>query len=1358
MKKKTGFKGIKNKILFWFLVIALLPLILNTIIIYQQRSKSIKEESFNKLKAIRDLKVGEINNWLEERIGDVTIISQDFEIRDLENALKNTVKTEQDVKAVSNAQKLMKRYLKNYNQYSEIFIINSFSGKVDISTDETQIGKDKSNDTYFINPMNSGKIYIKDVHYSEHIQKLSMTFSIPIYCLTHSTHKTGVLVARVDLENTLYNLLLDNTGLGKTGETLITNKNGIALNELKWQKNAPLNLKIKAKPVLLASQGKTGITETVDYRGEKILAAFTYIPSTQWGFIAKQDLKEVYSPIHQMTRQMVVTILLSLVMVYLLAVVLAKNITQPLLKIINTSKKIEKGDLSARNIDIGGDEIGYLAKSINIMADSLTNQMVIQNNVAKITDTMVNAENLKDFGIKLIKKLIDITKSDLCSFYILNHDKNIFEYSTSIGINSELLEPFDASIFEGEFGRALATKKISQIKDIPEDTSFKFKTFAGTILPKEIITIPVMVKEKVCAVISLANFNQYSKEDLNTIQQSWQGMNTVFSNLLSTAKIRNLAVDLESNNQELQAQSEELQQQSDELQEQNMELGVQKQQVNEANRLKSEFLSNMSHELRTPLNSVMALSRVLVMQAKEKLSKEETHYLEIIERNGKKLLNLINDILDLSKIETGRMDVSPKFFSPKTTIESIVEILEPLADNQCTRIIQNISDNLPLIESDESRTHQIFQNIIGNAVKFTKKGKVIVTASSNEQAILVDIIDTGIGIPENELPHIFDEFRQVDGSSARLFEGTGLGLAIAFKAARMLGGDIIVKSTLNQGTKFTVTLPIKWEGIIQGSEPVILSSPVQINPRQKTILIVDDEPDVIKMIADYLTQEGYNIITATSGKEAIKLAETYQPFAVTLDVLMPEMDGWEVLQKLKQNNKTAGIPVIIVSVSDNRQTGLALGAVGYISKPVNKKVLISEIFKIGGENASSVLVVDDNNIDLKMATQIIENEGIQTIAANDGYKCIELLKETVPDVLVLDLVMPQMDGFEVLEKIRNQPETSTLPVIIVTAKDLTTEDRHKLSGTVSSIIKKSGTDRQTLLLEIKKIISELESGTDIKPLNITGDKKILLVEDNEIVHIQIKTMLESNNYIVDIVENGQKAMEYVEYTIPDGIILDLMMPGVDGFEVLEKIRSTEITSKIPVLILTAKDLTSEDLNRLSANNIQQLIHKGDVDRENLLFKIKLMLGSQPGSGIKKKIPLPKVTKKADAKIIITGTPTILAVEDNPDNLTTLKAVLGNKYNMLEAIDGEAGLKMALTENPDLVLLDMSLPKLDGFTIVKKIKEDSNTRNLPVIALTARTMKGDKEKMLEAGCDDYISKPINPDMLLKTIENWLDIKE
>jgi len=557
------------------------------------------------------------------------------------------------------------------------------------------------------------------------------------------------------------------------------------------------------------------------------------------------------------------------------------------------------------------------------------------------------------------------------------------------------------------------------------------------------------------------------------------------------------------------------------------------------------------------------------------------------------------------------------------------------------------------------------------------------------------------------------------------------------------------------GTEFSITLPITWEGTSEYSGLL----PYKNFPQEKsdrTILVVDDDPKIVKKICSYLAEAGYKTISANSGQKALKLAEEYKPYAITLDVIMPEMDGWEVLQRLKNNLKTKDIPVIIVSVSKERGTGFALGAIGFVGKPVGRNKLISEINKLH-EEPGSIMIVDDNKLELKQIAEIIRNENIDPIMVSGGQECVKLLQKDIPDILVLDLMMPGMDGFQVLEAVRNDKRTHDLPVIIVSAKDLTREDRDRLKGNVSSILAKSESTSQELFHEIERILTELGKlnkrsiADPEKPI-----KRILIVEDNKDIIIQIQAIIRDEGYEVDFAANGQEALDYVKKTIPDGIILDLMMPGIDGFEVLETIRNTSQTRKIPVLILTAKDLTKNDLAKLSANNIQQLVQKGDVDIDEFLMKIKLMLENRTFEKLDVQMEIqqdPDETKDVGRVRVIEGTPRILIIEDNPDNMITINAIISPEYEVLKSVDGETGLKKFVDEKPDLVLLDISLPGMDGFEVIHQIRNSGMFNDIPVIAVTARAMKEDKEMIMAAGFDEYITKPVDRDLLLKAIKGF-----
>lgn len=1118
--KKFEFKSLRTRLTYWFLTLTLVPLMFVIIITYMQRVHVIELRTFDKLTAIRDLKVDRLKSWLFEREGDMIVLSSDDELTNLESVINKLSYNQNDIAILVNGRELLNRYIENYEAYNELFIINSQDGKILLSTNSFIEGEDKSTDEYFTKPMQSGEMSIKDIYFSKSRSEYTMAYSIPIFSKGNTSRQIiGILVARIDLKNSLYKMLLERVGLGETGETLIVNKDVVALNELRHYDNAPLNLSIKSLPAVNAARGQTGIVTTIDYRHEPILAAYTFIPETEWGFVCKQDLYELNTPIRAMLVDFLIISLITTLIIALIANMISKSISKPIVEINKVAKKIGSGDFSVRNIYSSADEIGSLGREFNNMANLIESRVRTQKGVANISETMIAPFSMKEFSTQLLKQLMETTEANMSAFYILNETTSKYEHFTSVGVNKKLLNSFNAENPEGEIGNAISTKRIYYLRDIPKNTIFNYKAIFGDISPKEIITIPILTENTVVAIISLINIKKFSEECYDILEQSWTAINVSYENLMAGERTRIFADQLSILNQQLEAQTEELQQQaaemqeqaqelqltSEELQEQNLKLDEQKKQVESANILKSEFLSNMSHELRTPLNSIMALSRVLLVQAKDKLSDEENSYLEIVERNGKNLLSLINDILDLSKIEAGKMEILTSTISIGAIAQMVNESMQSLAVEKDLKLNLIVADNLPKVETDEVKFHQALLNIVSNAVKFTEKGNVDILVEQSSEDIIVKVKDSGIGISEEMLPYVFDEFRQVDGTSSRKYEGTGLGLAISNKLLSVLGGSISVQSELGRGSVFTINIPIKWHG--DSSHPQIFD--------------VDD----------------------TANKEL-------------------------------------------------------------------------------------------------------------------------------------------------------------------------------------NIVKKNPKD-----------ISETT---------------ILIVEDNKDAVIQIRTVLESEGYQVMIAENGREALDFIKHTIPDGIILDLMMPDVDGFEVLDNLRGSVETRNIPVLILTAKDLSREELSKLKSNNIKQLIYKGDVDIEGMLSKVKQMIGYVKEPEVKK-ITKKAKKKKPDSNINL---PKLLVVEDNADNMITIKAILGSNFIVSEAVNGEQGLIIAQSQTFDMILLDMSLPKLDGKYLVSILKNEKTTSNIPIIAVTAQAMKGDKEKFLKIGCDGYVSKPVEPELLLAEIERLL----
>ncbi len=771
--------------------------------------------------------------------------------------------------------------------------------------------------------------------------------------------------------------------------------------------------------------------------------------------------------------QLIVIITIILLMSIIIAYALQRNINIPLREMNQAVKRFHNGELSSRSQYAFNNEFGELSESINMLAYLVQSNMALTQKTSELSEVLLAENDAMNFFNETLVTLSLHTGAQMAAVYVLSADKQSFDLFTSIGLNDKAKPSFSANAYEGVFGSALMTKTIQFIKDIPNDETVAFKAVHGDISPHEIITIPIASSDGVIAVISLATINQFANGTTQYLDAVITTLGTRIEGVLAYMVIKTYKDELESQNSELTMHKTELSAQTVELTQQNIELEMQKKQLNESSQLKTHFLSNMSHELRTPLNSVIALSSVLSRRLNNRIPEEEYSYLEIIERNGKNLLTLINDILDISRIEAGKEEVDLSDFDLSDLIDDIVSQIRPQTALNNIGLIHNKVDQPLTMSSDMGKCQHILQNLIGNAVKFTEEGKVEVHAEKVDDQMIITVKDTGIGIASEHIPHIFDEFRQGDGSTSRRFHGTGLGLAIAKKYAALLGGSISVSSVQNQGSEFTLYLPVKYN---------------------------EDNQDL-----------------------------TYE--------LMETKHVDKSTHKVKRNNT------------------------------------------------------------------------------------------------------------------------------------------------------------------------------------------ILLVEDNESAIIQIKDLVEEMGYKVIVAPNGKVALDSIEKVVPDAMILDLMMPEVDGFQVLETVRNVDKTAHVPVLILTAKHITKEELKFLKRNNIHQLIQKGDIDRNNLQSAIDNMLVKQHD-----------VVKDATK-------PVVLVIEDNPDNMVTVKALLDDQFVVLEALDAMVGIQIAKEQRPNLILMDIALPGMSGIDAFKEIRKMPLLQNIPVIALTASAMLQERETILSHGFDAFISKPI-----------------
>ncbi|MES2544568.1 MAG: response regulator [Bacteroidota bacterium] len=948
--------------------------------------------------------------------------------------------------------------------------------------------------------------------------------------------------------------------------------------------------------------------------------------------------------------------------------------------ISNIASQVALGNYKIKIDNNENDALGIVADSLNEMAKSLDESFTkvsenawLQQGVAELNNTMLGESDIKELAKTIIAFIAEYTESQAGLLYLLENEELIF--TAGYGYDSQAVKK-ELQIGEGLAGQAVASSKLLDLK-IPNQNSIKISYALGEAKPAHIIALPLHANGTV-GVIEMAKVSEYGEKESNffeainkniaiafQVAQNRKSIQELLEETQSQAEelksqhseLESMNAELETQTEKLQASEEELKVQQEELQQTNEELGERSVLLEEQNleiqkksealelstRYKSEFLANMSHELRTPLNSILLLSRLLGENNEKNLSGEQVEFANVIQSSGNGLLGLIDEILDLSKIEAGKMDLEIQEVPVEEVTKGLDDLFKQVAKEKNIAFTIDATDAPLVIKTDKMRLEQILKNLLSNAIKFTAEGSVtlkITKPNNNDNLLSFAVTDTGIGIPKNQQPLIFEAFQQADGSTKRKYGGTGLGLSISRELARLLKGQIAIESEPGTGSTFTLTIPIfitSASAIYKESNPEkeVLASPEhkkfisetipesvpddrdEIREGDKIMLIVEDDRPFAKALLEYSRERGYRGIVTVRGDEAYNLAIHYKPVAVLLDIQLPIKSGWEVLEELKSNAITRHIPVHIMSSHKLRQESLLKGAINFLDKPIAFEQ-IPEIFQrieeIVNRESQKVLIIEDNSKHAEALSFFLDNNNIKSEISSDISKSLDALKRDDINCVILDMGVPDKQAYEILESVKGNGNLENIPVIVFTGKSLSMNEEMKIKKYADSIIVKTAHSYQRMLDEVSLFlhIVEDQKTTNKRDLskkqldNVLKDKTVLLVDDDVRNIYSLTKALEVLQMKVITAIDGAEALKALkEHPETDVVLLDMMMPNLDGYETAKLIRENKKWKSLPVIAVTAKAMTGDREKCINAGASDYITKPVDVDQLLSLLRVWL---------------------------------------------------------------------------------------------------------------------------------------------------------
>lgn len=929
---------------------------------------------------------------------------------------------------------------------------------------------------------------------------------------------------------------------------------------------------------------------------------------------------------------------------------------------------------------------------------------------AEIALRMQGNMEISDLGEAILKHFVSYIKSNIAALYIVNGEVNSLKLTNSYALASSKYIDERVQFGEGLVGQVAKEQEVLCVDDIP-DQNFVMQTSIGEIKPSHILIAPILFEDETVGVIELGSMfpftdthkkyielvlpsvaiaitsakdrervkdllkeTQQQAEELETQQEELKQFNEelqVKTELLekSEAELRAQQEELHQSNEELEEKANLLEEQKETLENAKLQIETKARELELNSKYKSEFLANMSHELRTPLNSILILSQLLADNKNNTLSQKEVDFAHNIANSGTDLLELINEILDLSKIESGKLDLEIEEIPLNRIRNSIHAMFDEVAKKKSIDFTVDCSDEISqkIIQTDRQRMEQILRNLLSNAFKFTQnKGNVTLEISKvDEKTILKSrnlspgnclafkVTDTGIGIPSNKQQLIFEAFQQVDGSTKRKYGGTGLGLSISRELCAALGGEIHLSSEEGKGSSFTLYLPIEFdESFIGVSERVVTHNIEKIRTsdvnkktasirlddiaipeeleiitddrysiveNDKVVLLMEDDLVFANLMLDFLRERNYKGIIATRGNTGLSYARQYRPDAIMLDMKLPVLDGAEVLKQLKNDPALRHIPVQIISGYDRKREGLELGAFDYIRKPVTKDILLGALDKMvdfGNRKLKKLLVVEDNETQNIAIKELIGNGDVKSYSAYSGEEAYAMLTSEVFDCIIVDLGLPDMSGFDLIEKIKENAAIKSIPIIVYTGRELNHEEKTILNKLASAVVLKTANSQERLLDETTLFLHRVESKLPkdkqniIRKLHKTEEilkyKKVLVVDDDIRNVYSLTNALEEQEMTCFVAENGRIALEVLAANPSiELVLMDIMMPEMDGFEATKEIRNMPEFNKIPIIAITAKAMKG-DREKCLAVGMSDYISK-PINMEQLLSLLRVWL-------------------------------------------------------------------------------------------------------------------------------------------------------